>query len=741
MDAVESGNMASSVSWGKVSGLIWKFNRLRAMNFREVLHRVASLTSQKIERIAIAWGWAPKPARSVKPGLTLFLPQEGWLSAWQQYYHLEQAQLEGLLQGKIGFFGHAPLDVGLPVNWHRDPLTGIEAPLSFGKELNYRDDGLVGNVKIIWELGRHQHLIPLAVAYACTGGIRYRDALVAQIESWIDDNPYGLGIHWCSALEPALRLISWAVVHSLLTLRDGEGGLFSVVSDSEKLGSAIYRQTWFVRHFLSRYSSANNHLIGELTGLWVACCVFDMGKPGKNWAETAQQQLEREALLQVYSDGVNKEQACYYHLWVLEYFLFAWIVGLRSKQVFSESFGKRVLAMADFLHAITPAGGVPPQIGDADDGFVTRFNVDWPEDEYREVLSAVEAVFGNGRLSPPLPQKAFWYAFCAGKMPEVDDRMTAARKSYPMIFQEGGYAVMGGKVLHLVFVAGSLGYPSIAAHGHADALNVCLALDGAWWLVDPGTYAYHSDHGWRDYFRGTAAHNTLQMDGCSQSEIGGPFLWLQHAHARLVGTGVNAVDLRTAKPSPEGEGWVRGNKNKEKSQIKSLDPSLLPEGEEVRVLKSTALDAGVNTHGVQWVVGEHDGYKKLGGMHSRRVELDNLGGEITITDEVQGNGEHELTLHFHFAPDIALVPGAQDGTWLATKSGNERRMVIEVDVAWHWEVLRGSESPRLGWFSSALGEKVAACTLRGAWRGCLPARVVTKIIVQEQSAFQLWRVN
>ena len=52
--------------------------------------------------------------------------------------------------------------------------------------------------------------------------------------------------------------------------------------------------------------------------------------------------------------------------------------------------------MADFLHAITPAGGVPPQIGDADDGFVTRFNVDWPEDEYREVLSAVEAVFGNG---------------------------------------------------------------------------------------------------------------------------------------------------------------------------------------------------------------------------------------------------------------------------------------------------------------------------------------------------------
>jgi len=673
MDVAEPRNLASPVSRGKVSRLIWKFNRLRAMNFREVLHRVTSLMGQKIEKIAIAGGWAPVPARPVKPRLSLFLPQEGWLAAWRQHYSLEQAQLDDLLRGKIGFFGHAPLNVGVPVNWHRDPLTGIEAPLSFGKELNYRDDRLVGNVKILWELGRHQHLIPLAAAYACTGEIRYRDAVVAQIESWIETNPYGLGIHWCSALEPALRLISWAVVHSLLALRDGEDGLFSAVADPVKLSRAIYQQAWFVRHFLSRYSSANNHLVGELTGLWVACCVFDMGKQGESWAETAQQELEREVRLQVHEDGVDKEQACYYHLWVLEYFLFAWIVGLRSERNFSETFGERILSMASFLHAITPAGGVPPQIGDADDGFVTRFNVAWPEDAYRDVLIAVEAVFGNSALTS-LPQKAFWYAFCSGKMLEIAGHVTAPCNTYPVFFQEGGYAVLGKGAVHVVFDAGPLGYPSIAAHGHADALNVCLALDGAWWLVDPGTYAYHSDHGWRDYFRGTAAHNTLQMDGCNQSKIGGPFLWLQHAHVRLV-------------------------------------------------------DAGADAHGVQWAVGEHDGYKKLGGMHSRRVELDEAGGKVTIFDEVQGNGEHELAIHFHFAPDIELVPGEQSGTWQATKSGTARRMLVVVDDAWRWDVLRGSESPKLGWFSPALGMKMPAYTLRGIWRGRLPARAVTKMIV------------
>ncbi|MGZ4969390.1 MAG: cobaltochelatase subunit CobN [Methylobacter sp.] len=46
----------------------------------------------------------------------------------------------------------------------------------------------------------------------------------------------------------------------------------------------------------------------------------------------------------------------------------------------------------------------------------------------------------------------------------------------------------------------------------------------------------------------------------------------------------NTVDLSNAKPSPEGEGWVRGNQNKEKSLFVSPHPNLLPEGEGARPL-------------------------------------------------------------------------------------------------------------------------------------------------------------
>ena len=230
--------------------------------------------------------------------------------------------------------------------------------------------------------------------------------------------------------------------------------------------------------------------------------MFDLGTQGEHWAAFAQSELEREAELQVHSDGVNREQAAYYHLWVLEYFLFVWLTARCSGQPFSDTFTQTILAMTRFLEDISPPGGEPPQIGDADDGFVARFSPYWPQRPYRELLSAVHAVFGPDR--PDVSDKAFWYRAILGTRTEGLPTLDWQR-AYPARYPDGGYVVLGSGAIHLVFDAGPLGYLGIAAHGHADALSFCLALDGDWWLVDPGTYAYHSAPEWRDYFRGTAA--------------------------------------------------------------------------------------------------------------------------------------------------------------------------------------------------------------------------------------------
>lgn len=651
--------------------LAWLINRLRVMTAREVLFRLWRALRQVVERCRVAAGWQPLPAGDVVPRLALFGNDPALLAQWQASFTPDVDGLQASLAGRISFFGHAPLDIGTPVAWHRDPVTGIEAPLLFGKSINYRDDRVVGNIKFTWELGRHQHLVPLAVAYAVSGDPVYRSAVIDQIEGWIDANPYGIGIHWCSALEVSLRLVSWTLVHSLLALRDGEAGLFSVARAPRRLGRSIYQQACFVRHFLSRHSSANNHLIGELCGLWVACRTFDLGAAGAAWGALAQRELEREARLQVHPDGVDREQASYYHLWVLEYLLCCWLVGQRSGAAFSAEFAATLLAMARFLEDISPDGGEPPQLGDADDGCVARFVPSWSERPYREMLAAVHQVF-DGAPSAAC-EKAFWYR---AMLPAATPGLPALewRRVYPVCYPQGGYVVLGGQGCHLVFDAGPLGYLGIAAHGHADALSFCLAIDGAWWLVDPGTYAYHSDPAWRSYFRGTAGHNTVRVNGADQSRMGGAFLWLQKATATLL----------------EFED--------------SIDN--------------------------QYVKASHDGYRGCGITHVRQLRCVPRRGEIEITDSLEGAAAATAEIFFHFAPEIHLQRGPADNCWTATRAGSARELRLETDPAWQFECFRGSTDPVLGWYSPALEEKIPSVTLRGQIGRSVSPRCVTRMRIR-----------
>jgi uncharacterized heparinase superfamily protein len=264
----------------------------------------------------------------------------------------------------------------------------------------------------------------------------------------------------------------------------------------------------------------------------------------------------------------------------------------------------------------------------------------------------------------------------SGKHAE-DKQTSATNEGFPKIYQDGGYAILGNGAVHLVFDAGPLGYPSIAAHGHADALSFSLALNGEWWLVDPGTYAYHSEPRWRDYFRGTAAHNTLAVDRRNQSETGGPFLWVKHARA--------GIDSH-----------------------------------------------GVVGHDCQWVEGSHDGYSNKGVIHRRKIEFWPNEKRVVIFDVIEGEGTHEIVIHFHFAPEIDIMFDAQNNRWMAKRPDSSQMLVFNVDKSWRWKTARGSEAPMRGWYSPALGIKVPAFTLWGCWQGSAPTRLSTTIQIIER---------
>ena len=76
----------------------------------------------------------------------------------------------------------------------------------------------------------------------------------------------------------------------------------------------------------------------------------------------------------------------------------------------------------------------------------------------------------------------------------------------------------------VVIKAGPFGEGS-GGHSHSDVLSLTARAGGREVLIDPGTFTYVADPAERDRFRGSAAHNTVRIDGRDQAVPGGPFRW------------------------------------------------------------------------------------------------------------------------------------------------------------------------------------------------------------------------
>lgn len=636
--------------------LTWLVNRLSVMSGAEVCFRVVRQVQTSLERTAVSFGWEPRlPKQWSRRSTDALYPWNLDVNAFPGDFQSSSAALQA---ARLDLFEYRDLKVGRPVRWHVDPLTQVELDAnSFGKRIDYRDETKVGDIKVLWELGRHQFMVPIAIHYLIDENEQHLSVLSELLTSWIKQNPFGKGIHWCSSLEVSLRAMSWAVTHQVLRSAGLEAGIFALVDDGRALSKSIYHHAWFIRNFLSRYSSGNNHLIGELTGLLVLTSVFPLGKRGVTWQSFAWKSLLEQSELQVHRDGVGKEQAVYYHAWVLEYFVIAYLTATGSGLSPPESFLKIIVAMAKFLVDLSPsqASISPPQIGDADDGVALAFSDNSSSTYFTDLVQSVAALVGDNAVSQSTP-KSILYS-CMAQGIRIDSPMTLTRSRYPAVFEQGGYAVLGQRDFHLVFDAGPLGYPEIAAHGHADALSFCLAIDKNWWLIDPGTFAYHSSSKWRSYFRGTRAHNTVMIDDLDQSMQGGAFLWLKHAKTSFDGAYEQEVSHR---------------------QVSSG-----------------------TIHCYQGAVGVEV---------ERTVAVDAIEHTVKICDQVTCKQKAKASLQFHFAPDI-LLERINHRSYVASRPGSDRQMEIEFCDAVSVSLYHGDEEVPLGWFSPALGQKAPSFSL------------------------------
>ncbi|HYC36433.1 MAG TPA: alginate lyase family protein [Usitatibacter sp.] len=649
-------------------------NRLRCMTPAEIGHRVVKAAAMRAER----WGLA----RIVVPQPDLACRARPWIDREVELDPAPYvAAAERVLAGRFDVFALQDAYLGNPPRWNRDCKTGTEAPLGFGKELDYRDPGIVGDCKYLWEPNRHLHLVTLAQAHVLTGEERYAEALRSHLESWWEACPFRLGPQWASSLEAGLRLGNWALAWQLLGGVDARvfGGDEGRAFRARWLES-VYQHAEFISGHFSLHSSANNHLIGEAMGLYIAGMAWPHWKRAASWRATGRAILEREALLQNASDGVNREQAVSYQQFTFDLLLMPWLAGRANNQDFPAAYRDRLEKMLEFLASIRDVGGNLPMFGDADDAHVARLDPRVSFDRFSSSLATGAILFERPEFRAKagrLDDKTVWLLG-----PEAVERYAALRApaggALPVRteFPEGGYCILGtdferASEVRLVADVGPLGYREIAAHGHADALSFTLSLGGVEMLVDPGTFAYHTEASWRAYFRGTAAHNTVRVDGYDQSQPGGNFMWLRKARVeRLAWSSDAAADV---------------------------------------------------------VEGRHDGYAKLPDpvIHRRRIELDKAARMIRVEDALEMRGEHDVEIFFHCAEDTSVEPIL--GGVVLRRGGRTLTLALPTAAGAQVDILQGSTDPIAGWISRRFDEKTPAPTI--AWRARLagPQALVTRL--------------
>ncbi|MDZ7724405.1 MAG: alginate lyase family protein [candidate division KSB1 bacterium] len=553
---------------------------------------------------------------------------------YRERFSKEQAirlnQADDCLKHRFSIFG-SEHTFAHTIDWHLDWLSGQSIPVRPRSHYDLYADRSITEVKYTWEFNRHAHFFTLALAWSLTGDTRYLNELQAQWLHWIETNPLYFGINWISALEVGFRLINWTYALALIKPAPVSKSFFSRVLHS------VEQHAEFIAEHPSRFSSANNHLLGEAAALMVAGVCYPGLLNEERWRKNGFKLLFEELPAQVHSDGMTKEQSAGYQRYVLEFGL----LGLRCAGITGKSVPERLpqglRRMTDACLALQDANGRVPNIGDADDGSAFPFSSsDRPL--YHDVLNSCAVRFESGQYKQSGSPEAVFWLNGSGGLQAWDALQITMPQSALTYLPDSGYAVIRQNQpfqQHMVMDAGPLGFGKLAAHGHADALSVFLNVSGQPVLVDSGTWLYLGAGQERDTFRGTAAHNTLIIDGQDQSVPLGPFQWGRRAQAGF-------------------------------EHVFEDDARII-------------LNA------------KHNGYRKQTGTVHRSVEFDKHSTWI-LTDTVHGNGLHEMEAFYHMTTEPVL----EDQQVICAFDGFQVEFKFECEQAFCIDIQKQPHSPSFG---------------------------------------------
>lgn len=370
------------------------------------------------------------------------------------------------------------------------------------------------------------------------------------IGHWIADNPPAAGTGW-EPYPTSLRIVNWI-----------KWTLAGNAMDPEALHSLAIQARWLRKRL--EIHLLGNHLWANAKALVFAGAFFG-GDEAARWLHRGMALVQRELSEQILPDGGHFERSPMYHAIVLEDLLDLIQLAARFPQRFAagemEQWRKTATRMLRWLRVMThPDGGI--------------------------------ALFNDAALDIA-PNYAALTAYARQLGVRVDD---APLKPIEALADSGYVRLQQGDAV-LIADVGEIGPDYLPGHAHADTLSFELSLGDKRVLVNGGTSTYENDAE-RLRQRGTAAHNTVVVDGMDSSEVWSAFRVGRRARPREVAWGEDADGL-----------WLRA---------------------------------------------AHDGYQHLPGSpgHQREWRLSN--GQLTVADAIDGNCGH-AEARYRFAPAWRLA--------------------------------------------------------------------------------------
>ena len=343
----------------------------------------------------------------------------------------------------------------------------------------------------LWNYNLHyfEYLFPLVKAYEDTGDRRYTDKIKAVIVAWIKQNPCGTRPGW-NSYPIALRLTNWLSIYTHLE---------TVFKDDEHFRKNLIRSVWeqydYLAHRLEK-DLLGNHYFEDLKAL-ILCSLFFSDEKMLN---KSLNEFHKQCQEQILPDGMHFELSPMYHKLIFEDMMRV-AVALRGADKKDDEIEGYLQSMLDVAYSLEEGLDRLPLFNDCGNNVAKSLGA---------LCKAAKTHFDlTPKYTSKLPDSGYY------------------------IFKQGEWK--------LIVDAGQPGPTYLPGHAHCDAMSFELFRSGKPVIVNCGTYAYQCDD--RAFFRSTAAHNTVQVEGLEQSECWGAFRMGRRSRTRVKTVGEDFIEM------------------------------------------------------------------------------------------------------------------------------------------------------------------------------------------------------